>query len=377
MSLNNAKGKSFDYRNTKLFNEMKNEESNHNENEEISKLTKANDNLRKFLNKKDEKIKELENKIKDLEASKELKDTNKKENKEILDKKGEQGKLNSENKNNDINDNNKKEQDKKEVNGKLENKKDDIKEDNINITNDSYIREILKKVNEIYDYNVKIYDKLNKEKNQSNKVGEKDEKELGHQNGNNENKNNQNLNNIVDNSNNIITSSGDTPIDSHGNINQENKAGNKEIKNNTPDYETLSIYNGKSKEDKKTKMLCQTENAQNNNISQNNNQEGIQNNSNNNNINNVNNNMGETQSSNIDIKYQKRPLSRNVLEKNEKDIKTGKEKYINELKKIRENLSHITIYSDNYILEVLDNNNGDIEKSEKIIKENYKNYYQK
>ena len=96
MNLNNAKLKSFDYRNTKPFNEIKIRESNHNENEEtsISKLTLTNENLRKILKKKDEKIKELENKIKELDASKELKDTNKKENKELLDSKGEQGKLN-------------------------------------------------------------------------------------------------------------------------------------------------------------------------------------------------------------------------------------------------------------------------------------------
>jgi len=341
--LNNSKRKSFDFRNTKLFNEIKIGESNHNENDQasISKLTLTNDNLRKFLNQKDEKIKKLENKIKELEASKELKNTNKIENKEILVKKGEQGKLKSENKNNDINDNNKKEQDKKEVNEKIENKKDDIKEENININKDSYILEILKKVNIILDYDVKIYEKLNKEKNQPNEVGETDEKKLGHPNDNNENKNNQNnqnnqnLNNIIDNSNYNITSSGDTPIEIHENNNQENKT-------NSQEFETCSIFNHEIKDEKnnninirnelngkKIKTINPSRNVQNN----------IKNNLNNNNS--KKNNQNESANKTID-----------------------KEKYINEFEKLKNDVPDLIKYfSKDYILEILSKNNGDSQKT--------------
>ena len=377
---NNVKPKSFDYRNKEQVNQI-NGESNQNEKEEISisSLQLKIETLKNLLKTKNEKIKELENKLdENNEKSKELKNINKEKKKEVLNEKGEQIIIKSESKINTINDNGKKEKDKKELNSNLENQNNDLKEEKNKNENESYTHKMLQKIlnlneliyqNQINQYNIK---KQLKEVSDTSKydLGEINEK-LNSQNDNNENKH---LNNIIDNpKNNIIHSGADTQNDYHGNNNQEIKAGNNEIKNNNKEFDTISIYNHKYKEDEKTKIPCQTENAQ-NNTNQNNNQEGIQNNSNNSNINNVNNNMGETQSSNTDGKYQKQPISRNKSEKNEKGKKTDIENYINELKKIREKLPHITIYSDNYILDVLRKNNGDLEKSEKIIIDNYKNY---
>ncbi len=77
---------------------------------------------KKISNKKDAKIKELENQLKEnLYIIKELNDIKNEKNKEVLNEKGEQEKSN------------KKEQNKKEVNENLENKNDDVKRENINI----------------------------------------------------------------------------------------------------------------------------------------------------------------------------------------------------------------------------------------------------
>ena len=213
MNLFNAKRKSYDYRNTSQFNEIKVEESNQNDKEEISisKLQLANDNLKKILNQKDAKIKELENQLKENNnKNQELKNINKEENKEVLNEKVEQRKINSENINNYTNDNNKKEQDKKEINEKLENK-NDVKDDNIKINNEKMYEILL----EILDYNKKIYQNQINEKKQSKEVGVSNKKEfddinkkelgetiekLDNQDGNDENKN---LNNKNDTSNNI------------------------------------------------------------------------------------------------------------------------------------------------------------------------------
>jgi len=94
LNLINIKRKSFDFRNTNQFNEIKNEESNQNDNDKIviKKLMLSIENLKKLLQKKSELIKELENKLKVYQDKiKELKGIKKEKNKEVLNEKVEQG----------------------------------------------------------------------------------------------------------------------------------------------------------------------------------------------------------------------------------------------------------------------------------------------
>jgi len=365
LNLINAKRKSFDCRNANQFNEIKNEESNQNENEEISipKLMLTIENFKKMLKIKGDKIKDLENKLKENNCkSQELKNNNKEENKEVLNEKVEQGKLNSENKNNDV------------------------KEDNIRIKNED-IYEMFQK---LYDLNEKIYQnqiELNNEKKKSKEVGDTNEEGLVHtpkkidnQNDNDKYKKDKNLNNKNDNSNNDINSFGDTPMGNHVNHNNSSQ-GNTNIQENTynnQENNTNSKNNPEINNVGKNKMFGRTDNSQKNNTNLNNNHIGNQKNSNNNNLNN--NSVG-IQSSKINGKNHNHPFSRNETKGSENkniDIKTGKEKYRNELKKIREDLKDIAkIFSDNYILDLLSENKGNLEESKKIIFDKYKNYQKK
>ena len=161
----------------------------------------------------------------------------------------------------------------------------------------------------------------------------------------------------------------------HKNSNQGNKSSIQENTNTNQENNTNSNNKPEINNGGKNKMFGQTNNSQRNNTNQNNNHNGNQKNPNNNNLNN--NKIGN-QSSGITQRY---PLSRNDIKESENKnigIKAGKENYRNQLQKIREDLKDIAkLFSDNYILELLLAQEGNLEESKKIILDKYKNYQDK
>ena len=161
----------------------------------------------------------------------------------------------------------------------------------------------------------------------------------------------------------------------HNNSSQGNKSNIQENTNTNQENSTNSNNKPEINNGGKNKMFDQTNNSQRNNINLNNNHNDNQKNSNNNNLNN--NKIGNQSSG----KTQKYPLSRNdtkEIENKNIDIKTGKENYRYQLQKIREDLRDIAkIFSDNFILELLSEQKGNVEESKKIIIDKFKNYQNK
>lgn len=295
-----------------------------------------------MLKTKNEQIKELKEILYKINELSKIKN-------DALNEKVEQGKINAEITNNNINDNSKEGQDKKEINEKLENK-NGVKEDNIN-----------------------------NKKNYENQ-GETTEKELGETNdGNNEKKKDKNLNNKDNNSNDFITPFGSTPTgnqDIHIDISQENENRGQENNNNTEDN-TKNLMNIKNNY-LTSKIPVQSRNVQQSNIIQNRNQNGSQNNAKNNNINNLNNNIFKPETFITKSKYQNNSKNNQNESINKTiDKKAAKEKYKKELDKLRKDIPDLLEYfSDDYLLEALSKNNGDINKLEEYLF-NYLIEYQK